>query len=171
MGVSSLSEVEVARYQSTVKAVVNRLLLSRRIRHLPVDRDDLYQVGWVAVMNCLKTFDDSRKVKFETYATRAIKNAVNNELRRLSLIRIERGDVDVPGLFEPDHYEYYMNQIVDLIESDKFTSRERKIFWMKFLDELSFDHIGQEIGLSREMVRRIYRASFTKVKELVVDEF
>ena len=164
--------LEVDRHYVIVKKVVNKLLLSRRISQYPIERDDLYQIGWIAVMNCAKTFDENRGVKFETYATRAIINAVNKELKRLSdrrayTITIDKAAVEIPVVADT-----IMRKLIDTVEtSGVFDRVERKVFWLKFTDDLCFTEIGKQVGVSRETVRKMYRKSIAKVKELMTDEF
>ena len=171
--ITSLSnKVDVTNYESTVKAVVNRLLLSRRISQYSTERDDLYQIGWMAVMNCAKTFDENRGVKFETYASRAIINAVNKELKRLSDRRAYTITIDLATTEIPVVADTIMRQLIDTVEtSGKFSRVERKVFWLKFIDDLCFTEIGKQVGVSRETVRKMYRKSIAKVKELMTDEF
>lgn len=166
------NKVDVTNYESTVKAAVNRLLLSRRISQFPIERDDLYQIGWIAVMNCAKTFDENRGVKFETYATKAIINAVNKELKRLSDRRTYTITIDSAATEVSVVADTIMRQLIDTVESNgKFSRVERKVFWLKFIDDLCFTEIGKQVGVSRETVRKMYRKSIDKVKELMTDEF
>ena len=167
---TSLSKVDITDYESTVKAVVNRLLLSRRISQFPIERDDLYQIGWIAVINCVKTYDENRGAKFETYATRAIINAVNKELKRLSDRKAYTMTLDSPTKESPMVADEIMRRLIDAVEnSGEFNSLERKIFWLKFTDDLCFTEIGKRVGSNRETVRQLYRKSVRKVKELMTN--
>jgi len=168
---TSLSRIDITDYESTVKAVVNRLLLFRRISQYPIERDDLYQIGWLAVINCVKTYDESRGVKFETYATKAIINAVNKELKRLSDNKAYTITLDKPA-DEPVVSDAVMRVLIDIIEnSGNFDRLERKVFWLKFMDDLCFTEIGKHVNSNRETVRQIYHEAMRKVKELMPDEF
>lgn len=168
---TSRSKVDITKYESTVKAVVNRLLLSRRISQFSLERDDLYQIGWMALMNCEKTYDESRGIQFDTYATKAIINAVNRELKRLSDRRAYTMTTDVEEApREPS--DKMMHRLIDVMEhSGKFTPAQRRVFWLKFTDNLSFTEIGNQVGASRETVRQGYNLSIERLKELMANEF
>ena len=154
-----------------VRKVVSRLLLSRRISQFSLERDDLYQIGWMALMNCEKTYDESRGAQFDTYATKAIINAVNKELKRLSDRRLYTMTTDIEEkVREPS--DKMMTQLIDVVEnSGKFTNSDRRVFWLKFTDNLSFTAIGQKVGTSRETVRLQYKLTLDRLKELMANEF
>ncbi|MCS7051436.1 MAG: FliA/WhiG family RNA polymerase sigma factor, partial [Thermomicrobium sp.] len=71
------------RYAPLVKYVVDRLRLS-----LPpsVERDDLIGYGTIGLLEALDRFDDSRGVKFETYAVTRIRGAILDALRTLDIV-------------------------------------------------------------------------------------
>ncbi len=73
----------VERYAPLVKYVVDRLRLS-----LPpsVDRDDLIGYGTIGLLEALDRFDDSRGVKFESYAVTRIRGAILDALRTLDIV-------------------------------------------------------------------------------------
>jgi RNA polymerase sigma factor (sigma-70 family) len=169
---TSLSKVDITDYESTVKAVVNRLLLSRRISQYSIEREDLYQIGWIAVMDCIKTYDGSRGAKFETYATIAIIHAVNKELKRLSDRKAYTITLDSPAKEISVIADEIMCVLINVVEnSNKFSHLERNIFWLKFTDGLSFTEIGKLVGSNRETVRQTYHEAMRRVKELLPDEF
>jgi len=136
--ITNLSK-EITDYESTVKAVVNRLLLSRRISHYSVEREDLYQIGWMAIMNCAKTFDENRGVKFETYATKAIINAVNKELKRFADRKAYTTTLDSAVEEKSIVADEIMRKLIAAVENNtQFSGLERKVFWLKFIDNLCF---------------------------------
>ena len=163
-----LSNEDVKRYESTVRGVINRLLLSRRYFSLYTEREDLFQIGWITLIGCTETFNESRGNKFETYVSKAIYNAVNKELKRLVLeykftSSMQREKTDLPE-FEDE----YMKKLVDAVEnSGILTTKDKKIFWLRFIDEQSFDQIGKTIGASGEYARQRYNKSVKRLKELM----
>ena len=75
-------------YLPYVKRVVNRIIV-----HLPygVEREDLYNVGVIGLIQAIDRFDPSRDNKFTTYAVFRIRGAVLSELRsRDFLSRLSR---------------------------------------------------------------------------------
>ena len=154
-----------------VRAVVNRLLLSRRSFFIVTEREDLYQIGWLALNNCIKTFDESRGAKFDTYATTAIRNAVNKELHRLSKQRMQSIMMEASCVDIPTSGDKEMKLVIDALDNSRhFSTQERSIFWLRFNDEQHFHDIGSKLGVSRETVRRTYNKTLEKLKELMADE-
>ncbi|MCM8746330.1 FliA/WhiG family RNA polymerase sigma factor [Thermomicrobium sp. CFH 73360] len=73
----------VERYAQLVKYVVDRMRLS-----LPpsIERDDLIGYGTIGLLEALERFDDSRGVKFESYAVMRIRGAILDALRTLDIV-------------------------------------------------------------------------------------
>ena len=46
------------------------------------DRDDLFQIGSIGLIKAAQSFDESKKIKFATYACRCINNEILMEFRR-----------------------------------------------------------------------------------------
>lgn len=160
--------IDVPHLENVVKAVVNKLLLSRRYFSLYTEREDLFQIGWVTLIGCLETFDTGRGIKFETYASKAIYNAVNKELKRLVIEHKNTSTMEATEYELPEFEDEYMKKLVNTVEnSGVFTARMKKVFWLRFIDEQSFSQIGTAIGVSREYARQLYNKSVKKLKELM----
>ena len=43
---------------------------------LPGDQDDLVSIGTIVLMKAVDTFDSARRIRFSTYASRCIENAI-----------------------------------------------------------------------------------------------
>ena len=79
--------------------------------------------------------------------------------------------VDVPANDAAHVEEQQMSLLISIVEqSGQFDSNERAIFWMRFIDNESYDKIGRAVGASRETVRQMYKNSMQRVKELMADE-
>jgi RNA polymerase sigma factor (sigma-70 family) len=157
------------QYESTVRAVVNRLLLNRHLVNLPIDREDLYQVAWMALIQCYPHFDKSRGVKFETYASTVIVNAVNREIKKYSLRRMSNIIIDIEDENQDMETQLeFMSELISIVESGKVLDRtEREIFWHRFIDEKTFSEIGTLFDVSRETARKVYNKSLEKLKKAV----
>jgi RNA polymerase sigma factor (sigma-70 family) len=163
-----LSNKDIEKYDNTVRAAVNKLLLSRHFFYLYVQREDLYQIAWIALINCIKTFDANRNVKFETYASKAIINVINKEFKKLLSHKYLQVPDDVLVIDVPEYKDAYMKKLVSLIEkNNNFSERERKIFWLHFTEEKSFSEISKLFVISRQRVQQIYNKSIRRLKELV----
>ena len=68
----------IIKYVPLVKNIVGRIAL-----RLPdhVDTDDLISAGIIGLMSALEKFDETKKVRFETYAQFRIRGAILDELR------------------------------------------------------------------------------------------
>ncbi len=71
-------EEQIMKYVPLVKNVVGRIML-RLPSH--VDKEDLINVGVIGLMSALERFDETKNVKFETYARFRIRGAILDELR------------------------------------------------------------------------------------------
>lgn len=154
-----------SKYDKLVKVVVDRLLLSRNISSLCVEKDDLFQIAWITLINCLDKFDPTRNIKFETYASKAMINSINTELLKQSKKKLSPLYVDIEEDAKEDS-NIIFKQIISV--SNKVLSRkQRDVFWKKFIDNLTFTDIGSQMGFSRETARKIYNKSFKIIKESI----
>jgi len=73
----------IMKYAPLVKNIVGRIAIK-----LPdhVNKDDLINVGILGLMSALKKFDETRNVRFETYAGFRIRGAVLDELRSMDVV-------------------------------------------------------------------------------------
>lgn len=78
MGNKKECEKLVIKYVPLVKNIVGRIAM-----RLPdhVGKDDLISAGIIGLMSALEKFDETKKVRFETYAQFRIRGAILDELR------------------------------------------------------------------------------------------
>ena len=76
-------EEQIEKHAHLVKRVVTRLAA-----RLPpgVDKDELYHVGSIGLLDAVDKFDPKRDVKFKTYAEFRIKGAILDELRSMDWV-------------------------------------------------------------------------------------
>ena len=168
---NSLSKSDIKQYDKLVRTVVKSLLSRNRLTGLPIEFDDLCQIGWIAVMKCHPKFDPTRGVLFKTFATRAIINEINTEINRFSKKKLHTLSIDVVGE-EKEHNSSSSEMMIRLVEVAKkvLDKQELKVFYGKILDEKRFSDIGKDIGYSRETARKIYLSSFDKVKQAINEQ-
>lgn len=70
---------QILQYAPLVKQVVSRL--TARVVLAPADREALVQAGVIGLMAALEKFDETKNVRFETYAKIRIRGAVLDEMR------------------------------------------------------------------------------------------
>ncbi|MBN1828898.1 MAG: FliA/WhiG family RNA polymerase sigma factor [Deltaproteobacteria bacterium] len=71
-------DAEILKYGPLVKNVVERIAI-KLPRH--IDKEDLIHVGIIGLMSALERFDETRNVRFETFAKFRIRGAILDELR------------------------------------------------------------------------------------------
>lgn len=76
-----LKEEILELYHTRVRGMANSIPI---FNPSVVSSDDLYQVGMLAVLAALETYDPSRKAAFPTYAFRKIQGSMQDLLRRVS---------------------------------------------------------------------------------------
>lgn len=71
-------EDKILKYVPLVKNIVERIAMK-----LPshIDKEDLVNVGIIGLMSALERFDESRNIRFETFARFRIRGAILDELR------------------------------------------------------------------------------------------
>lgn len=75
-------EQEIVKYLPFVERVVNRIDIKNR----EYDKDDLFNIGVIGLMDALKKFDVTKKVPFESYAYIRIRGAIIDEVRKTSRV-------------------------------------------------------------------------------------
>lgn len=75
-------EKEIIKYLPLVQKIVNRLNLKNR----DYDKEDLFNIGVIGLMDALKKYDKSKNVPFESYASIRIKGAIIDEIRKTSSV-------------------------------------------------------------------------------------
>lgn len=74
----AIRDEKIMKYAPLVKNIVERIAL-RLPSH--IDKEDLINVGIIGLMSALERFDESKKIRFETYARFRIRGAILDELR------------------------------------------------------------------------------------------
>jgi len=90
----------VKKYIPLVKYIASRIIMGKTKY---VEYEDLVSYGMVGLMDALNKFDESKGMKFSTYAAIRIKGAMIDELRKNSPISIEK--LQNKLFREPNNYE------------------------------------------------------------------
>ncbi len=135
----------ILNYLPKVKFIANHILY-----RLPsyIDIDDLISIGTLGLIDSIDKFDDSKNIKFNTYAEFRIKGAIIDELRSLDLIsrtvrqktrKLEKAYSEIEGRFgRPATY----SEIIDFLDItiDEFYDllNDTKNVSVISIDELSY---------------------------------
>ncbi len=79
---------ELLDYEGLIYSIINRY--PKRY-----ERDDLYQVGMLGLIDAYKHFDRSQETKFSTYAYYYIIGEVNKYIRESSSLKVSKGLIDL----------------------------------------------------------------------------
>ena len=121
-------EQEIVKYLPFVKRVVNRI----DVKTTEYDKDDLFNIGVIGLMDALKKFDPTKKVTFESYAYIRIKGAVIDEIRKTSRVSRTR-----------------------MSNLDSFYKAKEKIERKK-MTEATDQEICQELGIDNKQLSKIH---------------
>lgn len=142
--------------------------------------EDMIQVGMIGLWKALKTFEESRNVKFSIYATKIIISQINMEFRRRKkhsyTVSIEtvitEFDKDGSGITLEDTLSDNLNGVEDyssyILESfikNDLDEREKQIMHMLFLGYTQ-KKIGLKLGLSQSYISRIITSLKAKFKKI-----
>lgn len=86
---ADIKEQIVAKYIPLVKYIASRVIIGKS-KH--IEFEDLVSYGMIGLMDAINKFDESRGMKFSTYASIRIKGAMIDELRKNS--PISKGAMD-----------------------------------------------------------------------------
>ena len=81
---------EVLDYEGLIYSIINKY--SKRF-----DKDDLYQVGMIGLMDAYKHYDKSFDTKFSSFAYYYILGEVNKYIRGSSSLKVSKGLIEVKG--------------------------------------------------------------------------
>lgn len=144
-------EQKIVGHLPYVKRIVNRIAI-----HLPpsVDREDLYNVGVIGLIQAIDRYDPSRDNKFTTYAAFRIRGAVLSELRSRDFLsrsnrrktrELEKAYLKLEHLLDSEvqDTEVAAEMKIDLDEL-------YKIKQLSSISFISFEELGYSIGHDKE---------------------
>lgn len=116
------------------------------------DRDDLIQVGLMALLTAAKRFDINKGVKFSTYAVPFILGSIKKELRNkvCYLGEDEMDKIEAPL----DNFRYYY-----------LNDEERMLFKMRVVQQLSQKEIAIKMGVNQSTISRKLRNLKVEMKK------
>lgn len=143
--------------------------------------EDVLQIAYVGLTKAGNSFDETRGIKFSTYAVPKIKGEVIRFLRDDKRYNISRG---VPHNFTMLSYEFENENgcLRDRIGNGKFeedlikrisinevvsnlSNQEKKIFQLYFIEDLTQKQIGEMCGIFQNQVSIIKRRIVKKLRE------
>jgi RNA polymerase sigma factor (sigma-70 family) len=146
----------------------------RRARALGIPREDLYQEAVVGLLRASQAFNPGAGTQFVTFAAVVVRNHLRNVVtgRRFRALRELPVDRD-SGAVEPEDARGQAPAAVAAVADEReyvarlmrlLNSRERAIVRLHVWNDLPFERIGLEIGLSGERVRQVYVRSMQRLR-------
>lgn len=146
-GAADLKEQIVTKYIPLVKYIASRVIIGKSKY---IEYEDLVSYGMIGLMDAIRKFDESKGMKFSTYASIRIKGAMIDELRKNS--PISKGAMDK------------LNKYNDVIESlQKKLSREPS------MDEIAAA-LGMNVNEVGEIENYINYISIVSLENIIFSE-
>ena len=145
-----------------------------------MDFDDAVSAGSLGLVKAADTFDESKGIKFATYAARCINNEILMEFRKnkkhrgvLSIdfaINNEGEEYNAAefteelGYYDDDRLEREA-ELIDLRTAvSKLNERERQIIELRYYGEKSQKQAADLLGISQSYISRLERRILQKLK-------
>ena len=167
--------------------------IAKRYKSSGVPLHDLISEGNIGLIRAAKKFDETKGVKFISYAVFWVKSAIRECVDEHNRNSQYQGDEYMEKMTRDTETEYTANATnetfeLDLVNNlsrraaidelmDNLNERERKILLMYFgidrKSECTLEEIGEEMEITRERVRQIRDKALTKMKvnAMMSDEF
>ena len=168
------AKVRTALIEHNLRLVV---YIARKFENTGIPVEDLISIGTIGLIKAVNTFDNTKKIKLATYASRCIENEILMQLRRTSKMRYEvsldeplKIDYDgnelllsdVMGTDEDTIYQYIEKDIdYSLLQSamSKLSKRERTIVELRFglrgREERTQKEVADLLGISQSYISRL----------------
>ena len=151
--------------------------IARKFENTGITVEDLISIGTIGLIKAVNTFDNSKKIKLATYASRCIENEILMQLRRTSKMRYEVS-LDEPLKIDCDGNELLLSDVMGTeedtiyqhIEKDidyslleiamsRLSRRERSIVELRFGlqggEECTQKEVADMMGISQSYISRL----------------
>ena len=161
--------------------------IARKFENTGIPAEDLISIGTIGLIKAVNTFDNSKKIKLATYASRCIENEILMHLRRSSKIKAEVS-FDEPLNVDWDGNELLLSDILgtegdiiyqhiedevnkDLLDEalGVLSLRERRIMEMRFGlmtgREMTQKEVADRLGISQSYISRLEKKIISRLKK------
>ena len=142
------------------------------------DVDDLAGYGMLGLIRAIHTYDENGKANFKTYASRCIKNAIVDAVRKSESgaveIKLDSVDDEIQGEMQQTNPEsiFIENETSSLLFeaiSSLLTPTELDVLKLH-LECMSYADIAKELGLERKKVDNTIYSAKKKIRKLLDKE-
>lgn len=141
----------------------NIKLIGAIIKNYKYNYEDLFQVGCIGLIKAIKRFDESRNVKFSTYAYITIKGEILVFIRSNSKV----DTVSIDDMLDTENeIENKLNKI-DLINSIKKLSKsEQQVIILYFFKEKTQKEIGESLHFTQQSAGIKLKSALYHLREM-----
>jgi RNA polymerase primary sigma factor len=145
--------------------------------HNIIDKEDLIQEGVLGLMRATETFDESRNIKFLTYASYWIKAYIGRYLTKgqKHLPTEDMEELNTTALTETVEadmiYQDLQEKTYDELTKSGVKTRDLDIVLSRYLSEepCTLQELGDKYGVSRQRIKQIEERMIKKIKEKLKD--
>lgn len=166
--------------------------IAKKFENTGIGIEDLISIGTIGLMKSVNTFNNDKKIKLATYASRCIENEILMYLRRINKIKGEIS-IDEPLNKDCDGNELLLSDILGT-ESDvtsrniedevdksllrasisKLKDREKIIMEMRFGfnsdKEKTQKEVADELGISQSYISRLEKRIIGKMRKEILSK-
>lgn len=125
------------------------------------DIEDLVQVGMIALMRAVRTYNVGGEASFETYATHCVRNGIIDELRKTHEPFIPLDDeIEAP---QTSSIDFLSEAIASIL-----TPAEMRVLELR-LEAFSYAEIAAELGFQKKKVDNLIASARRKLRKFLDD--
>lgn len=186
-----LEELANNNKQAKEKLIEHNLRLvvyiAKKFENSGLNIEDLFSIGAIGLIKAVQTYDNDKKIKLATYASRCIENEILMQLRKTNKLKNEVS-LDEPLNLDSDGNELLLEDVLftenesvskDLEKSaekqiiwqilEKLNKREKEIMVLRFglngNKEKTQKEVADLMGISQSYISRIEKKVLGKMKK------
>ena len=186
-----LEELANNNKQAKEKLIEHNLRLvvyiAKKFENSGLNIEDLFSIGAIGLIKAVQTYDNDKKIKLTTYASRCIENEILMQLRKTNKLKNEVS-LDEPLNLDSDGNELLLEDVLytenesvskDLEKSaekqiiwqilEKLNKREKEIMVLRFglngNEEKTQKEVADLMGISQSYISRIEKKVLGKMKK------
>ncbi len=140
-----------------------------------LDNDDFVQEGMFGFLNAVRTYDSSRGVPFEAYASVCMRNSINSAAFNLPTdISVDNNSetfVNMPGAEDPLKHIIVSEHLAEVLRvCDVTLSEVEKTVVFFRAGGFSYAEIGNKLGMSAKAVDNAVQRARNKLKQVITPQ-
>jgi len=159
----------VTKHEKLVDVTIKSL--SNKIPSLKADIDEYKEAATWALINSANKFDFKRDTQFSTYAITSIRREIINKAKQNALKnkRFRNIEDDIEPFSTDNNTLDKMIDVEALLAlkgvCKSLPEKDKKIVRMRFVEGKTFEEIGRELQVTREMARVYYKQMLGRIEK------